>query len=304
MILYNISFFILSFFLIIVFCTISSYNNHQNETLVQAIQDKSNSNMTDRFGIIKIYQTKENGREWYLNMTNPLADDLFSVSYDNLLLRKQADNSWQIGGSEVKFNVNSTDREFWKNVEITGYIKIVGLLPFNEKAITEDFDKDYEFSWIARSGKHSSSTPCDGTALVGSINVNGSVSWKKEIWHTGGYTGDRAKQKITDSIFNKWIGWKTVVYNTENNSNVKMESYIDNKNLGYWIKTSEIIDNGNWNAKNNNQVFYKIKCNKKIDQILTDPKPYVTFRADNLIWNFKDLSIREIDPNKMIYGAP
>lgn len=304
MVFYNSNSFIIFFFLCIELFTINNFSNNTNEILVQAVSNNSSGSVTDIFGVVKIYQTVENGTEWYINMTNPFNDDFFSISYDNLLLRKQNDNSWQIGGSEVKFNVNSTDKKLWKNVEITGYVKVLGLLPFNEKAITEDFDKDYEFSWIARSGKHSSSTPCDGTALVGSINVNGSVSWKKEIWHTGGYTGDKDKQKITDSILNRWIGWKTVVYNTGNDSAVKMESYIDNKNSGYWTKASEIMDNGNWNAKNNNQVFYKINCSKKIDQILADPKPYVTFRADNIIWDFKNLSVREIDPNKMIYNAP
>lgn len=303
MILQNLRLYIMIFFLAITFCIIK-YHNQQNEIYVQAVEKKIYNHSADMFGISKIYQTQENGREWYINMTDPSEDKQFSISYDELSLKKQPDNSWRVGGSEVKLNVNSSGKELWRNVEITGYLKVVGFLSFNETIVTEDFDRDYDISWIARSGKHSNSIPCDGTALIGSININGFVSWKKEIWHTGGYTGDRAKQKIADSIFNRWVGWKTIVYNTENNSAVKMESYIDNKNSGYWIKVSEIIDNGGWNAKNSNQIFYTANCGKKIDHIITESKPYVTFRTDNVIWDFKNLSIREIDPNKMIYVPP
>ena len=32
----------------------------------------------DLFGIDKIYPTKEDGREWYVDMENPFSDDLFS----------------------------------------------------------------------------------------------------------------------------------------------------------------------------------------------------------------------------------
>jgi hypothetical protein len=61
--------------------------------------------------------------------------------------------------------------------------------------------------------------------------IDGIVEWKKEIWHTGGYTAERSKAKVlTDSILGRWIGWKVVMYNINNDTAVKMESYIDDKN--------------------------------------------------------------------------
>ena len=50
---------------------------------------------------------------------------------------------------------------------------------------------------------------------------------------------ERAKAKVlTDSILGRWIGWKVVMYNINNDTAVKMESYIDNKNTNYWVKVT------------------------------------------------------------------
>jgi len=47
---------------------------------------------------------------------------------------------------------------------------------------------------------------------------------KREIWHTGGYIDERDKAKVTDPILGRWIGWKVVMYNINNDTAVKMES--------------------------------------------------------------------------------
>src|SRR6478609_9057030 len=56
--------------------------------------------MLDKFGIKEIYATKQHGREWYVNMTNP----------------------------KVRMNVETpTGMQPWKNVEITGYAKVISV---------------------------------------------------------------------------------------------------------------------------------------------------------------------------------
>jgi hypothetical protein len=35
-----------------------------------------------------------------------------------------------------------------------------------------------------------------------------------------------------------------------------MESYLDNLNTNYWVKASEIIDDGGWYAKSSDEEFY------------------------------------------------
>jgi hypothetical protein len=102
----------------------------------------------------------------------------------------------------------------WKNVEITGYAKILSV-------------KD-------PSSIHSNKTPCEGTGLIGGIHTEGTVEWKKEILFREGYTDGRAKSKVVvDPLIGRWIGWKVVMFNTNNNSAVKMDSYIDYKDTNY-----------------------------------------------------------------------
>ena len=43
---------------------------------------------------------------------------------------------------------------------------------------------------------------------------------------------------------------------------------------------------------------------KSKDYIVTNAGTIVTFRSDNLIWDFKNLSVREIIPGEKIYNQP
>ena len=79
----------------------------------------------DLFGIDEIYPTKEGGREWFVDMENPFSDNLFSSTFERNVTR-QEDGSWHIAGSAVRLNVGTPpNAEVWKNVEITGYAKVI-----------------------------------------------------------------------------------------------------------------------------------------------------------------------------------
>jgi len=247
----------------------------------------SNSN-PDRFGAKEMYPTKIGGREWYINMIDPNSDQLFDTGS---LIKVESDGSWQIGSesnSELQNQIRMTVEtprsiELWKNVEITGYAKIL-----------KDMGRDDSLVWYARGSKHSNDVPCQGTSLKSGIDVNGIASWKKEIWHTGGYTDERGKQRATSSILGKWIGWKAVIYNINNDRWVKMESYIDDEDNNQWRKVTELVDTGDWYANSPDKVFNSAKCNKPKNYIINEGGPEVTFRSDNLVWIFKNLSVREI----------
>ena len=228
-------------------------------------------------------------------MANPQADKLFDPGSP---IYKQPDGSWQIGGKDgskneedqVRMKIGtSEDEPEWKNVEITGYAKV----------LWADSPSDH-IDWYARGGKHSSSVPCEGSALKGWISTEGTVSWIKEIWHTGGYTKARDTHKVTGSIVNRWIGWKVVMYNINNNKAVKMESYIDDNDNNIWKKVSEIVDNGGWFAKSSDIEFYSADCGRAKDYVITNSGPLVTFRSDNMMWDFSDLSVREIQPPMLL----
>lgn len=256
----------------------------------------------DPYGIDKIYPTKEGGREWYIDMENPFSDDLFSSTFDRHIT-KQEDGSWRIAGPAVRLNVGTPpNAKWWKNVEITGYAKVIESISStnsdtadyngdSEEGEEQDFTRDLD--WRARGGRHNCEHPCEGTAYTGTIDIDGNVRWKKEIWHTGGYTDARAVDKATDSIVGRWIGWKIVIYNT-NNTAVKLESYLDDKNNNQWRKVADLVDSGEWYANSSDKEFYSVDCGRPKDYTITNGGQIVTFRSDNIIWDFKNLSVREI----------
>ena len=265
-------------------------NNEEN------LQSYDDDNTIDKFGIKKMYPTTQGGREWFIDMINPKSDGIFSIT-SNYNITKQRDTSWRIDAPMVRMNIDTLPGvEPWKNIEITGYAKVI-----SKSSSSNNTDLD----WSARGGIQNSSIPCEGTALHGGLHIDGSVGWKKEIWQVGGYTTERAKAKIlTDSILGRWIGWKVVMYNINNDTAVKMESYIDNKNSNYWVKVADLIDNGGWFANSPDNIFYSANCGKSKDYIITNGGPIVTFRSDNLVWDFKNLSVREIIPEEKIYNQP
>jgi hypothetical protein len=115
-------------------------------------------------------------------------------------------------------------------------------------------------------------------------------------WHTGGYTRPRDMHQVSNSILGKWIGWKVVMYNINDNTAVKMESYLDNNDNNHWRKVSQIVDSGGWYAKSSDEEFYSAGCGRAKDYVITNSGPLVTFRSDNMVWDFADLSVREIQP--------
>lgn len=259
----------------------------------------------DEFGTLQIYPTVYGGREWFINMQDPFDDEAISID-SGITLDQQSNGSWGVNSSQVRIRVDTPPgQEEWKNVEMTGYVKMIS--PTTLTADSSEFsDQDEEsededsldphLTWRARGGRHSDMVPCEGTALNGGLYLDGKVSWKKEIWHTGGYTTARGVSEIPNSFINKWIGWKTVMYNLKNDSSVKMESYLDNEANNKWVKVSEVEDNGEWYADTSDDEFYSADCSKEKDYIITNSGPIATFRADNLIFDFKNLSIREIKP--------
>ena len=201
--------------------------------------------------------------------------------------------------------------KFGKNLEITGYAKVIDSISSaaakdtaadddsNREGEEKDFASDLE--WRARRARHNDEHPCDGTSYTGTIDIDGNIRRKKEIWHTDGYTDARAVEKVTDSIISKWIGWKIVMYNINNNNNnnstaIKLESYLDDKHNNEWRKVTDLVDDGGWYANSSDKEFYSFNCGRPKDYIITNGGPIVTFRSDNTIWDFKNLSVREIDP--------
>jgi hypothetical protein len=268
---------------------------------------KNNKVAVDKFGITEIYPTKPNGgREWYFNMNSPLTDKSFSLSGGpektnsslanatslNGHIIKQTDGSYQVYGVRkpgkydfsVRMNVNTSDSEqWWKNVEMTGYAKVISAA-----------SNDAALDWYGRGGLHISSSPCEGVAYHAGLRADGSVFWQKEIWHTGGYTGLRSNIAAIHPLLERWVGFKAIMFNMNNDSAVRLQIYLDDNATNHWKKVADVIDNGGWYANTPNDLFYSANCGRSKDYIILNAGPIATFRSDNMIWDFKDLSIREI----------
>jgi hypothetical protein len=290
-----------------------------NPALGAAQAISNNKVAVDKFGITEIYPTKPNGgREWYINMSSPLNDKSFSLSggsektsnsslanatSSNGQIIKQPDGSYQVYGVRktgkydfsARMNVNTSDTntaQWWKNIEMTGYTKVLSASSI-----------DAALDWYARGRMHTSSSPCEGIAYHAGLRADGSVYWQKEIWHTGGYTDFRSNITATHSLLGRWVGFKAVMFNINNDSAVRLQSYLDDAATNHWRKVADVVDNGGWYADTPNDLFYSANCGRSKDYIVTNPGPIATFRSDNMIWDFKDLSIREIQAPSEVKGS-
>ena len=242
--------------------------------------DSRNSNTAtdDRFQIKQIYPTKPNGREWFIDMDDPRSDGLFFITSDkNITKQEDEEGSWRVNDTGIRMNIDSPfGLEPWKNVEITGYVRIVSAINNSnadngEYSVNDDITTEPELDFRARSGDHNSESPCDGTSMIGLLHADGSIGWKKEIWHTGGYSDEKSRIKVTsEPVLGRWVGWKVVIYNVHNETAVKMDSYLDNLNTNYWVKASEIMDDGGWYASSSDEEFYSANCGRPKDFIITN----------------------------------
>jgi hypothetical protein len=66
---------------------------------------------------------------------------------------------------------------------------------------------------------------------------------------------------------------------------------------------ADVVDNGGWYAKTSDSLFNSAKCDKSKDYIITSAGPIATFRSDDLVWEFKDLSVREIRPSIDVHNG-
>jgi hypothetical protein len=256
---------------------------------------------TDIFGIKKLYPTKSNGEEWYMNMNNPLGDSRFNPQNT---ITKNPDGSWKMKSTQVRMAVyTSTGYDSndiptldhsviaskgymlapndWRNFEMTQYVKV-------NTSPTDD-----NFSPNGRGGRHTGSGPpegCEGSSMKGDVFFSGKVRFAKEQWHVS-YVFTNLKTP-TGSIEDKWVGIKFIVYNfVENNKVVvKTELWIDTNNNGNFVRVDENVDRGSWGTEGT-------ACGGAPDQIISWGGPITTFRWDTATdVDFKNLSVREIAP--------
>jgi hypothetical protein len=272
----------------------------------------------DCFGTQEIYPTLPGGREWCLPAT---AD--------------KSDSEWQGGGVAMAtsepgvFHVNGSPRipvvspagkAWWRNVELTAYVRLVQVVTGTTIAP--------EWQLYARGERHvitqidgasvnggvmpPAGTPvwpgypfsgmidghCVASAYKGYILIDGRMWFKKEISHTSGYTGSRDIKQVWASGVpaNQWIGFKTVIRNVNKDTNVHMETWLDQNATGSWVKINDVDDIGGWTGQPNPDGCSGAPFNYANDQLVTWAGPHAYIRFDNLSSDFKAFTVREIAP--------
>jgi hypothetical protein len=273
--------------------TYASNSSKNTTSLENDNAPQINKEYLDKFGIKKIYPTKNRGREWFINMYEPTIDGIFNPQAE---INRNSDGTWRVGftnrqeGYNGKFHImmnvdTPKGQQEWRDVEITGHFKVVSVSD-------QDPANQIGLQWFARGNRHSSDVPCEGTSLKGRIHPDGHVAWIKEIWHDGGYTEEKSIYEATDSIKGRWIGWKAIMYNIENGNAVKMEAYLDDKCDNHWVKVTDVIDTGDWFC--DDPRFDEANCGRPRNYIVTNSGPKAAFRSDGVRWDFRYLSVREI----------
>lgn len=89
-----------------------------------------------------------------MNMSRPENDSLVSITFDPNITRN-TDGSWRVSYPHLRFNVDTPpEMEEWKNVEMTGYVRVVStnssiLTPNNITENLEDEDDESSHSTTA-----------------------------------------------------------------------------------------------------------------------------------------------------------
>ena len=255
------------------------------------------SGSNDVFGVKMLYPTKSAGEAWAMNMNTATSDSRFNPQNT---ITKNSDGSWKMTSSKVRMNVYTSsgyhperittynqaalatkgymqDAKDWKNVEITGFVKV--------NAASSD-----NFAWYARGGRHTDSNAgCEGTSYKGDLFYDGRGRFAKEQQHADGYSFTSLTQ-ATGSLFGKWTGFKTVMYNNAQ-GNVVLQNWVNENADGVtWKKVNERIDSTGFGSDGD-------MCGGTPDQKITWGGPIATFRWDSASnVDFKWLSVREIQP--------
>jgi hypothetical protein len=259
----------------------------------------------DPFGIRKIYPTKANGEEWFMDMS----DGHDARSDPRVTLTKNSDGSFKVRDTQVRWRVytssgydeNEVELDHgvlaqrgymqspndWKNVEMTGYVKV------NDQSVQDDEN----FAWYARGGRHTGSgnpEGCEGSSIKGDLSYDGTSRFAKEQWHVS-YVHSERLGPFSDPKAD-WVGFKTIMWNEIRGGEtiLRMENWVDanedgNEN-GPWVRIVEVTDDGGWGDTGS-------ECGGEDDQIITWGGPIATFRWDaaNDV-DIKNLSVREIQP--------
>jgi len=119
--------------------------------------------------------------------------------------------------------------------------------------------------------------------------VAGNAYLTKKLNHfNGGYTSRLAQVSALEDLDNRWIGMKFVVYDLPDGA-TKLELWIDEGDMtNNWKKVTELIDRGTFPVAGGDD------CGRDATDTIEEGTR-VSFRQDDTLFDFKKLSVREIE---------
>lgn len=235
----------------------------------------------DKFGIEEIYPTENNGPVWFLNEEDPEDDENFLMtSAEDIELEEEDSDVFELDAETgtqkhgVRIHADSPDDE-WRNMEMTGYFRLQ--------------EGNDQFTLVARQGPtYNDDGGCGAYGYYGMLSAEGDAFFKKKLFHHGGYSDRTAvEENVVDDLHDRWVGIKLVVYDLDDDA-VKLELWVDDDNEeNNWRKVTEYVDDGDWETDDSD-------CDRDSDETI-DEGTRGGFRVDDSQFEFKKLSIREID---------
>ncbi|UJR84590.1 DUF4962 domain-containing protein [Sandaracinus amylolyticus] len=267
----------------------------------------------DCFGTRNIHPTIAGGREWCLP-ADPTRGSGAWDPHDDAVGAGSEPGTLLSDGSP-RHSVTSLEGDaWWRNVEMTVYLRWL------------EGDEGEEFTFYARGERHSDGMvstseindgvvappgtvtwpgypfsrpvpqPCLGSAYKGSLAVDGSAFFKKEISHTAGYTNAAAEETVFAEGLprGEWVGFKFVLQN--DGDGVHMEIWVDREADGHWDRVTQHDDRGGWNGDPQDDGCDAAPLSYERDQIVDWAGPIAVLRADLQRFELRAFTVREIAP--------
>jgi hypothetical protein len=238
----------------------------------------------DKFGIEQLYPNEDGEPAWFLNNEDPEEDDNFLMtSANDIELEEEGSDVFELDADTgtqkhgVRIHADSPDDE-WRNMEMTGYFRLE--------------EGDDQFTLVARQGPtYNDDGGCGAYGYYGMLSADGDAFFKKKLFHHGGYSDRTAvEENAVDDLHDRWVGIKLVVYDLDDDA-VKLELWVDDGDEeNNWRKVTEYEDHGDWETNGSD-------CERDSDETI-DEGTRGGFRVDDSQFEFKNLSIREIDAGK------
>ncbi len=200
-----------------------------------------------------------------------------------------------LNGEQPRFYVFSLSDGLWRDVEITVYYRRLA-------------DDGTPFAGLVIGTRTApeghGDTPCEANTYYSRLRHDGTTDFEKELMHPpsterNGVPAEELWPETAQLAFDEWIGWKFVIYNTDDDRAVKLESYRDTSEGtagGDWQLVNETVDDGSWYTETDCAEHSPI--DGESDQISLQGGAVFIRNTGIVEARYKWLTIREIDPER------